>query len=51
MTQTIAQKEIITIQGKDNIYYTGAWTGYGFHEDGIKSAVDVAVFKCKNSMG
>ena len=37
-----AQKEIITIQGKDNIYYTGAWTGYGFHEDGIKSAVDVA---------
>jgi predicted NAD/FAD-binding protein len=37
-----AQKEMITIQGKDNIYYTGAWTGYGFHEDGIKSAVDVA---------
>ena len=30
------------IQGKNNIYFTGAWLGYGFHEDGIKSAVSVA---------
>ena len=30
------------IQGKNNIYFTGAWLGYGFHEDGIKSAVKVA---------
>ena len=26
----------------NNIYFCGAWTGYGFHEDGIKSAVSIA---------
>jgi len=36
-----AQKKINTIQGKDNIFFIGAWTGYGFHEDGINSAVNV----------
>ena len=30
------------IQGKDRIYYVGAWTGYGFHEDGLKSAINLA---------
>ena len=37
-----AQKEISAIQGEDNIYYAGAYLGYGFHEDGIKSAIEVA---------
>jgi len=37
-----AQKKIEFIQGNDNIYFTGAWLGYGFHEDGIKSAVRMA---------
>ena len=37
-----AQKKMSLIQGKNNIYFTGAWLGYGFHEDGIKSAVKVA---------
>ena len=37
-----AQKRMNLIQGKNNIYFTGAWLGYGFHEDGIKSAVKVA---------
>ena len=37
-----AQKKIDLTQGKQNIYFTGAWLGYGFHEDGIKSAVKVA---------
>ena len=37
-----AQKEIPFIQGIDNIYHCGAWTRYGFHEDGILSAVKVA---------
>ena len=37
-----AQKDMALIQGKNNIYYTGAWLGYGFHEDGIKSAVNVS---------
>ena len=36
-----AQKEIKKIQGQNNIYFTGAWNGYGFHEDGVKSAIDV----------
>jgi predicted NAD/FAD-binding protein len=26
---------------QNNIWLCGAWCGYGFHEDGIKSAVDV----------
>ena len=37
----IAQKEISSIQGMNNVFHTGAWTNYGFHEDGIKSAVNV----------
>ena len=42
-TKTLdAQKQIPLLQGHRNCYYAGAWTGYGFHEDGIKSAVDVA---------
>ncbi len=37
-----AQIQIKDIQGKDNIFYVGAWLGYGFHEDGISSAVKIA---------
>ena len=33
--------EINSIQGYKNTYYTGAWLGYGFHEDGARSATDV----------
>ena len=35
------QKHIKSIQGLNNIWYCGAYLGYGFHEDGIKSAIDV----------
>ena len=35
------QKKIKLIQGKNNIWYCGAYLGYGFHEDGIKSGLDV----------
>ena len=36
-----AQKEIKNINGKNNIYFCGAYMGYGFHEDGVKSALDI----------
>lgn len=28
-------------QGQGGVYLAGAWCGYGFHEDGIRSAVEV----------
>jgi predicted NAD/FAD-binding protein len=37
-----AQRELPAIQGKRYTWYCGAWTGYGFHEDGLKSALSVA---------
>lgn len=37
-----AQQALPLIQGVGNLYYAGAWTGYGFHEDGLASAVAVA---------
>ena len=39
-----AQNQMNKIQGKDNIFYTGAWLGYGFHEDGISSAIEVVKY-------
>lgn len=36
-----AQKLLPKIQGLDHIYHIGAWTRYGFHEDGLLSAVKV----------
>lgn len=38
-----AQKNISMIQGKNNLYYCGAWMGYGFHEDGFRSGIEVAI--------
>ncbi len=37
-----AQQNIDKIQGADRIWYCGAWQRYGFHEDGLLSAVNVA---------
>jgi uncharacterized protein len=37
-----AQAELPALQGQSNTYFCGAWTGYGFHEDGLKSGLDVA---------
>jgi predicted NAD/FAD-binding protein len=37
-----AQKRLPEIQGKRAAWFCGAWTGYGFHEDGLRSALRVA---------
>ena len=37
-----AQQQLVHIQGQHQTYYCGAWTGYGFHEDGLKSGIRVA---------
>jgi len=37
-----AQAHLPALQGKLNSWFAGAWTAYGFHEDGLKSGVDVA---------
>ena len=33
-----AQEKMSSLQGKGNLYFSGAWMRYGFHEDGILSA-------------
>jgi len=37
-----AQADVPMLQGQNNTYFCGAWTGYGFHEDGLKSGLAVA---------
>ena len=38
----LAQERLGEIQGQNHLYFCGAWTKYGFHEDGISSAIKVA---------
>ena len=42
MSAIQAQKELPLIQGTASIWYCGAWTGFGFHEDGLRSGELVA---------
>ncbi|MFD1701558.1 NAD(P)/FAD-dependent oxidoreductase [Methylopila henanensis] len=37
-----AQRELPDIQGVRRTWFCGAWTGYGFHEDGLSSGLAVA---------
>jgi predicted NAD/FAD-binding protein len=37
-----AQSQLPALQGHQGTFFCGAWTGYGFHEDGLKSGLDVA---------
>jgi predicted NAD/FAD-binding protein len=36
-----ATQNLEKIQGQRNIYFCGAWTKYGFHEDGVNSAINI----------
>jgi predicted NAD/FAD-binding protein len=36
-----AQRELHTIQGRSRLWFCGAWTRYGFHEDGLMSGLAV----------
>jgi hypothetical protein len=38
-----AQRQIAQLQGQLQTYYCGAWMGYGFHEDGFRSGIEVAM--------
>jgi predicted NAD/FAD-binding protein len=37
-----AQERLEAIQGRGNVFFAGAWTGYGFHEDGLRSGLAAA---------
>ncbi|MDP2034475.1 MAG: FAD-dependent oxidoreductase, partial [Polaromonas sp.] len=37
-----AQQALPALQGRQHSYFCGAWTGYGFHEDGLKSGMEAA---------
>lgn len=36
------QSELAALNGRRNTYFCGAYFGYGFHEDGVRSGVEVA---------
>jgi predicted NAD/FAD-binding protein len=37
-----AQRRLPALQGRRGVWFAGAWTGYGFHEDGLRSGLAVA---------
>jgi predicted NAD/FAD-binding protein len=36
-----AQRRLPSIQGRSHVWFCGAWARYGFHEDGLQSALTV----------
>ena len=36
-----AQQQLPRIQGQSGLWFCGAWTRYGFHEDGLMSGLAV----------
>ena len=37
-----AKRRVASLQGRERTWFCGAWTRYGFHEDGLLSALNVA---------
>jgi predicted NAD/FAD-binding protein len=42
LSAVAAQRRLGEIQGQHHVWFCGAWAGYGFHEDGLKSGLAVA---------
>jgi len=41
--QTIKYQKLLSeLQGKNNTWFCGSYFGYGFHEDGLKSSINIA---------
>ena len=40
----VNQKKLNLIQNKKNILFCGSYFGYGFHEDGIKSSLEMVKY-------
>ena len=36
-----AQSELVKIQNQKDLLFCGSYFGYGFHEDGIKSSIEM----------
>ena len=37
----LRKSELVKLQNKRNILFCGSYFGYGFHEDGIKSSIEM----------
>jgi len=37
-----SQKNLFSLQGINNTWFCGSYFGYGFHEDGLKSAINIS---------
>lgn len=44
----LAQRQIPQLQGQFRTWFCGAWCGYGFHEDGLRSGLMAADGVCQS---